>query len=58
MRMFTYEAWKFWKREEQRRNLKIAKINWGFGVAPEYERLLSFFHNLRYGPVRTEIAPE
>ena len=43
MRMFTYEAWKFWKREEQRRNLKIAKINWGFGVAPEYERLLSFF---------------
>ena len=40
MRSFTS---KFWKPEEWRRSVEVAKINWGLGIASEYERLLSFF---------------
>jgi hypothetical protein len=40
MRIFTS---KFWKPEEWRRIVEVAKVNWGLGIAPEYERLLSFF---------------
>ena len=40
MRNFTS---KFWKPEEWRRIVEVAKVNWGLGRAPEYERLLSFF---------------
>ena len=40
MRCFTS---KFWKPEEWRRSVEVAKINWGLGIASEYERLLSFF---------------
>jgi hypothetical protein len=34
---------RLWRREEWCRLVAEAKFNWGFGLAPEYERLLNFF---------------
>ncbi|MDI3562450.1 hypothetical protein [Bradyrhizobium sp. Arg816] len=46
--IFTSKFWKpeefkFWKPEKLRRDFEATKVAWGFGIASEYERLLSFF---------------
>ena len=32
-----------WRRESRLRYVAAVKVSWGLGVAPQYERLLSFF---------------
>jgi hypothetical protein len=54
MQIFTSKFWKpeefkVWKPEKLRRNFEAAKVAWGLGIAPEYERLLSFFSSYVMG---------
>jgi hypothetical protein len=39
----------YWRRENRLRHVAAMKVNWGLGIAPEYERLLSFFTSYTMG---------